>query len=319
MQDPQTIIIDQYQPPENRWQLTPEQIAQTRELIATYNEDMGGLEQFGELSDYYAKEFIEEEYLLEIQSIAKQCGILEEEVLLSNLYYDAFKVVMGCTAFAIDTNDGPIHARNLDWWTKNNLLCRNTAICHYLPGNGKQEFKTVAWPGYAAALSGMAPGKFSITLNAVLSDEEAKLTKSISFLIRSVLSSAPSYEAAVDILAQQEIVCDCLLLVCGAKTGEMCVIERTPTRHAIRKPENGFIVVANNYKSMDVDLNKEENEIQSTSCSRFSSAMNSVGTLSPENAADSFEILSDARIKMDITVQQMFFSAKHNILKTQLP
>lgn len=51
-----------------------------------------------------------------------------DEVVCGNLYYDALKAVLvGCTAFAVDTPTGPLHARNLDWWTENDSLRRRYA------------------------------------------------------------------------------------------------------------------------------------------------------------------------------------------------
>jgi hypothetical protein len=96
------------------------------------------------------------------------------DVALSNLYYDALKVVLGCTAFAVDAGEATLHARNLDWWTKNAALARYTTVCHFIGGAGGP-FTTIGWPGFVGAFSGVAPGRFAITLNAVLSLERAQL------------------------------------------------------------------------------------------------------------------------------------------------
>jgi len=104
------IIIDQSLPPSKRWSLTGNQILQTKELVATYVEDMGGVSQFGQEVTAFAEHNLEPEYYSELKSLANQCNIPLEEILLTNLYYDLFKVVIGCTAFAVDTPNGPIHA-----------------------------------------------------------------------------------------------------------------------------------------------------------------------------------------------------------------
>jgi len=56
-------------------------------------------------------------------------GFAGSDVALGNCYYDALKVVLGCTAFAVDTGDEILHARNLDWWTENAALARYTTVC----------------------------------------------------------------------------------------------------------------------------------------------------------------------------------------------
>jgi len=317
--DTQKIIIDQSRPPSERWKLTKGQIGEVKELVATYVEDMGGVGQFGEEITGYAATQLDQQYYVELDSIANQCNLPLEEVLLTNLYYDLFKVVIGCTAFAIDTPNGPIHARNLDWWTKNNLLCSHTVITEYLPGENSYGFKTVGWPGYAAVLSGMAPNRFSVTLNAVLSDEPHGLNNSISFLLRTVLATARDYDTAVEVLSNAEIIPDCLLLVSGVSKGEMCVIERTPTKSAIRKPENGFIAVANDYQLINSDTSEVQSELQATSCGRFNKISELILSNQPDSVANCLDCLSDPDVIMGITVQQMVMSSAQGLLEFRPP
>lgn len=317
--DTQKIIIDQSLPASERWKLKGDQVRQIQELVATYVEDMGGVGQFGSDIINYAGSQLKQEYVEELESIVRQCALPLEELLLTNLYYDLFKVVMGCTAFAIDTPNGPIHARNLDWWTKNNLLCTHTAITEYLPGENTYGFKAVGWPGYAAVLSGMAPNRFSITLNAVLSDEPHGVSNSISFLLRTVLATAKDYHSAVEILSKAEIVPDCLLLVSGVNKGEMCVIERTPTKSAIRKPENGFIAVANDYQLINADTSEVQSELQATSCGRFNKISKLISSYQPDSIDSCFYCLSDPEVIMGITVQQMVMSASQSLLEFRPP
>jgi acid ceramidase len=95
---------------------------------------------------------------------------------------------------------------------------------------------------------GVAPGRFAITLNAVLSDDPALLAEPIAFLIQHVLNSASDFTTAVTWLTETRIASDCLLLVTGINAGEMVVIERTLTRVAIRRAVNGIIAVTNDYR-----------------------------------------------------------------------
>src|SRR5262249_42706917 len=136
--------------------------------------------------------------------------------------------VFGCTAFAVDMGDQVLHARNLDWWTEGSLLSRYTAACRFV-GAPAGEFTTVGWPGFVGAFSGIAPGRFAVTLNAVLSDEPAQLGTPVVLLIRRTLEEARSFTEAVRTLSETPIPCDCLLLVTGVRSGEMAVIERSPS------------------------------------------------------------------------------------------
>ncbi len=311
------IHIDLGKSPSNRWHLSPIQQEQARQLLTSYLADIGGVHQFSGMLTQYAELFMQPDHLEEIKSLAEIVNCSVEEALLVNLYYDAIKLVMGCTAFAVDTPDGPLHARNLDWWTENAMLTDYTTITHY--SGGYNTFKTVGWSGYIGALSGVAPDRFAITLNAVLSNDPPAFAKPISLFLRSVFETAKTYAEAVDLLMSEEIASDCLLLISGINAGEMAVIERTPTRSAIRHPENGFITVANDYIALDSSEVKSTSQLQTTSCGRFEKATEHLTHKLPTSPADCFAILQDSSIQMNITVQQMVFSAKTGEIHVQLP
>ena len=115
----------------------------------------------------YAAGFVSNDYRAELESIAERIDRSLEEVLLANLYYDAIFAVIGCTAFAIDTPQGPLHARNLDWWTEKNQLAKHTCEIRYR--GGPTPTRVAGWPGFMGVFSGVAEGRFAITLNAVVS------------------------------------------------------------------------------------------------------------------------------------------------------
>src|SRR5207237_8286843 len=140
-------------------------------------------------------------------------------------YYDALKVVLGCTAFAIHVGDVILHARNLDWWTENAALTRYTTVSRFI-GGPVGEFTTIGWPGFTGAFSGIAPGRFAVTLNAVLSDEPLQTASPVVFLLRQVLEEASDFQSALRILTETPLASDPLLLLTGTRQGEMVVIER---------------------------------------------------------------------------------------------
>ncbi|MEM1118663.1 MAG: carcinine hydrolase/isopenicillin-N N-acyltransferase family protein, partial [Bacteroidota bacterium] len=192
-----TLTVDLGAPASERWTLPPRLAEQAQALTQAYTAELGGVDAFGELLTAYASEHVRADHLEEVESIAAQTDQPVEEVLLGNLYYDAVKLVLGCTAFAVDTPDGPLHARNLDWWTENDALSNFTLVTDFVKG-GELSFRTVGWPGFVGALSGVAPGRFAVTLNAVLSGEPSAAEASISFLIRSVLEEARTFTEAVE-------------------------------------------------------------------------------------------------------------------------
>ncbi|MBN1121888.1 MAG: hypothetical protein JXJ17_12475 [Anaerolineae bacterium] len=305
----QEIVVDLTQPPSKRWKLTDMQIEQAQLLLDSYLQDLGGLDDFADLLSGYAESFVESAYMAEILSIADQIGATTDEALLVNLYYDAIKFVFGCTAFGVDTPGGPLHARNLDWWTKNDMLSQYTLLTHFVGGQ-YGNFTTVGWPGFVGALSGVAHGRFSVTLNAVLSEESPALATPISLFLRTVFEQAATYKEALTMLAKQSIACDCLLLITGTQSGEMAVVERTPTRSAVRNEEEGFVIVTNNYRTMESNTSSSAGELQETSCGRYQRTAEHLLDHLPSTDAECLAILRDPGIQMDITVQQMVFSSQ---------
>ena len=114
-----------------------------------------------------------------------------------------------------DNSDaGVLHGRNLDWWTKSAILSRYTTTCNFV-GGAAGEFTTIGWPGFIGAFSGIAPGRFAITLNAVLSLEPAVPATPVVLVLRSVLEEAQSFDEALSILSAASLPSDSLLLLHG--------------------------------------------------------------------------------------------------------
>ena len=147
--------VDLDRPPEDRWTFLCSEADSCRSMIKAHVEDLGGLDQFGPILEEYANAHVPPVYLAEMEGIAGLLEVPRSEVLLANLYYDAMIFVLGCTAFAIDTENGPLHARNLDWWSPSTTLSDQTQIYRFVK-DGVHRFSTISWPGFIGALSGIA-------------------------------------------------------------------------------------------------------------------------------------------------------------------
>ena len=216
--------------------------------------------------------------------------------------------MFACTAFAVETPGGILHARNLDWWTENSALVRHTAICHFV-GAPAGPFTTVGWPGFIGAFSGIAPGRFAVTLNAVLSLDPPQPALPVELLLRTALEEARSFEQARALLSQTPIPCDCLLLLTGTSPEELVVIERTPARHALRVPRAGQIAVTNGYLQLDAGIGSTPSALLSSTCQRLDRVEKLLENRRPLNQDECLQYLNDPEIRMDMTVQQMVFCA----------
>ncbi len=302
-------------PPAERWNFLQSYPREADVLIGYYLKDLGDVSFFRDAIDYYKSTFVPNEYLEEIRSISAFSHYSENDILITNLYYDALKFVFGCTAFSVQTGRQKFHARNLDWWTENDALKKHTKIFHFTR-NGQTVYSAVSWIGFVGILSGMKPGKFSITLNAVSSTEKPNLAPPVTLLIREVLEKAESFEQALQMLSQTEIASDCLLMLVGANPDEQVVIERTPRKFALRYSKENFLVVTNDYRQFSNDV-KMGDVIQETSCGRFDRTTALLTSQLPANTQECLAILSDANVKMGITVQQMVFDLSSQTITIQ--
>ncbi|MBL0742040.1 C45 family autoproteolytic acyltransferase/hydolase [Chryseolinea lacunae] len=297
-------IVDLDLPVETRWSFLKTFRAPMGELMQCYLKDFEDAGYLYDVIDAYKLAAIPEHYREEISFIASLIDLKENEVLLANLYYDILKFYFGCTAFAVNNGSTTYHCRNLDWHTENNLLGQHTMVFDFHK-NGKTLYKTIGWPGFVGALSGTKPGKFSLTLNAVLSNDKPEMAYPVSFLLRDVLTSANSFSEARQMLMTTTIVCDCLILLSGIGVDERVVIERTPTRSALREAHEKFIAVTNDYKKLE--NGEAENILRATSCSRYDRALEMLRHEMPQDATACLSILKDEDVQMQITVQQMIF------------
>lgn len=310
-------IVDLDLSPNIRWGFLKQYIMEINNLISCYLDDLAGSELILENIKKVKHQIITQEYLKEIEFISSISKFDSDQILVANLYYDVLKFYFGCTAFATEQKDTIFHSRNLDWHTDNNMLSEYSMIFDYQK-KGQTIFKTVGWPGFIGALSGTKPRKFSITLNAVLSNDKPEIATPISFLIRDVLAKANSFKEAETYLTSETIISDCLLLLSGNQSHEMVVIERTPKRSAIRNAENGSIIVTNDYKKLN-NSESESSILQATSCSRFERTKELIHQAASLDKSQCLAILQDEHVMMGITVQQMIFNNKTgeiNLIKT---
>ncbi len=308
----QTVIIELTQDPLVRWASLRPLASGVRALLHAYRTDLGALASNLELIEHAARTVLSDELRAELTGIAREVDAPLSDVLLGNLYYDLIKVGMGCSAFATDTPDGPLHARNLDWWSPGSLLRDQSLVCDFRR-TGVTRFKTIGWPGFAGCLSGLAPGRFAVTLNAVSSGDPVQLAEPVVFLLRRVLDTATDFGHAVELLRDTTIASDCLLLVTGVRRGELVVIERTPTRAAVRGPTNGMLEVTNDYRVLGAS--KLQGELAETTCTRSAR----VRELLASGVTDPWRVLQDDRVRMGITVQHMVLQASTGRCDLRLP
>src|SRR5262249_22055077 len=102
------------------------------------------------------------------------------------------------------------------------------------------------------------------------------------------------------------------------RVDELCVIERTSTRHAIREPEDGIVVVTNDYRELDA-VAAATTVLAEPACGRFERALARARAERPEDDRAAFSILRDPGVQMQMTVQQMVLHAASGRIAVQAP
>ena len=120
--DTQSLIVDLHQPPRQRWQLSRALQKSAADLLIEYQRDLAGFADYLPTLIEIGRGILPADQLEEMVGIAERSDLSVEQVMIGNLYYDALKTLWGCTAFVVDDDNGPLHARNLDWWTENGAL-----------------------------------------------------------------------------------------------------------------------------------------------------------------------------------------------------
>lgn len=299
-----------------RWEELTNYKLETQQLVECFMKQITSQRNWQEFASHIIKHWeatIDDEIKQELLGIAKAVNIEPLKLVIVNLYYDVLKFnqlpAFGCSAFAIDTPNGPLHARNLDWWSEDNCLATSSFTFRFTK-QGKELYSIVGWPGYLGGLSGQAANKFSITLNTVSSSESGQWAEPVSVHIRKVLEEAHDYEEAVEMLSSVQLMNDCLFLVTGCNQGEYCVVERTPTLAKVRIARKGqnHIIATNSYLTDISAYNTKannSNEILNSACDRFNKLDGDLGYVQPKNDLDALVYLD--RVMMLITVQQMIF------------
>jgi isopenicillin-N N-acyltransferase-like protein len=156
--------------------------------------------------------------------------------------------LLGCSAFAASgkgTRDGHLLiGRNFDFEGPE-IFDREKVVLFFKP-KGKIPFASVAWTGMTGAVTGINAEKIYVSVNAARTDDKGQVGIPVEILIREILENARSIDDVVARVRTPVLVPD-LYFVADGKTGEAAVIERSPTRLAVRKldAQQGWLALSN--------------------------------------------------------------------------
>lgn len=337
-------IINLDLPPSQRWNaVAVEKKNEIQDIIGSFKSfigEFGGIAQeimyFIDLLGPLFVEALPQPFQDEIRGISNATGIEIGEITLYNIFYEIFTV---CTSIIAESPTGKLyHARNLDfglfmgWDVKNRTWAiteklRPAIISLDWQQGGKTVFKSVNYAGYIGILTGISPGKFTLTMN-----ERFKLNGGyvgiielimtgkgtwMGFLTRRVMEKAQSFNEARDMLTSVQMIAPAYFILGGNSSGEACVITRnrevngTDVWMMSDPAAGGWYILETNYDHWEEPLFLDDRRTPANKCMR-NMTQKGVGI------AGLFDVLSSKPVLNKLTTYTALMQVNSGHLETWL-
>jgi acid ceramidase len=259
----------------------------------------------------------------EMVALARLADANWRDIMLANVSYDLMLAAFGCSTVALPSTDGPVVARNMDWWPED-LLAQASCLVRY-SRRGALAFANAGWPGSVGIVTGLSGRGFAVVLNAVLAPDErvSKWGYPVLLHLRRVLEDAADFDAALSMLTKPRLAAPALVTLVGCDNDQRVVVERTPTRHALRWPEgNHALIATNDYRKLYPPEASETAEIYRTTCSRYEYLMDFFSGHAADREVGDAQLLyalTDARVQQSITAQHVLIRPRDRAIKLFTP
>jgi len=318
-----TIDLDEELPLDEKVRSVPEDVfQQARKLLAALRQDIPAAAQ--RLAPMIRLRTLGR-FQREAVALAERAGTDWREIIVASIAYELVLSIFGCSTIALATAEGPVLARNMDWWPEGPLARASYQFRHLR--QGRLTYATAGWPGALGAVSGLSGRGFAVALNAVVSGEGISYRGyPVLLFLRCVLEDAPDFTAAVQMLSRQRLAAAALFTVVGTRNDERVVIERTPGRHALRQAEGDEPLLAtNHFRSLHSAGGLADSvlgELGATTCGRYDtlcsllSEQNPTGVVTDEHL---LYILSDPNVRQQITAQHILARPRQQQVRLLVP
>lgn len=291
-----------------------------RELLWAIRQEMPSWAKYG---GYLVNVRTYGRYWREARAAAQIVDADWREVMAAALSYEFVVGIFACSTVALATQEGPVLARNMDFWPEQALARASYLIRNVRQGDVKTMF--AGWPGALGAVTGLSTRGFAVALNAVSSSEGVCRTGyPVLLFLREVMENARDYGDAVRMLSTQRLMVSALFTLVGRANDERAVVERTPRRAAIRKSESDEPLLATNgFRKLVDDSVDIGHGLTVTSCGRYDSLEENCTKDAfikdqPSDEALLFA-LTDERVQQNITAQHVIMRPYRNELRVFVP
>lgn len=244
------------------------------------------------------------------------------DIALANISYDLVVGALGCSTVVLPTPDGPVVARNMDWWPEE-PLARASYLIRVVEGD-LWRFSSAGFPGAVGVVTGLSSHGFAVILNAVTTpDPVCKTGYPVLLHLRRVMEDAADFADALAMLSKQRLATPALFTLVGSKNDQRVVIERAPRRHALRWGRLGEpLITTNNYCLLDVPpAERDEWDLSRTSCGRYGRLCELTARRGDALPTDDELLywLTDEQVRQEITAQHVLIRPARGEMKVFVP
>jgi hypothetical protein len=176
----------------------------------------------------------------QVDESARDLGVDPLVLTLGQLSYDLTLSQYACSTMALATPDGPVVARNMDWMPAN-LIARASCVVPTAHG------WSAGFVGGVGVVTGLSRRGFAVVLNAVVGGGPDLEGYPVLLFLRHLLDEARDFDDALERATATRLSSPALLTLAGMHNDQRAVVERTPTRAAVRRADGDEPLLTTNH------------------------------------------------------------------------
>lgn len=244
------------------------------------------------------------EYQPEFDRAAHVLAASPLDLALAVLSYDLTLGMYGCSTAVLATEEGPVVARNMDW-APEDLIAQASCVVP-TPGGLNAGFA-----GSTGVVTGLSRRGFAVVLNAVGGALDPDGFPVLLFL-RHLVDQATGFDHALHLAVTTRLMAPALITLAGTRNDQRAVVERTPSRAAVRTPcGDEPLVTTNHYRLL---------ERPGDGCDRYEELSRRVASL-PSRPTDDLllDCLTRPPVLSGITAQHVVARPREGSLRMWVP
>jgi len=162
-----------------------------------------------------------------VESAAHELGVEPASLMLAQVSYE-LATGFGCSTLALATPNGPMIARNMDWYPEDAIA---QASCIIATTHGQQ----AGFVGNIGVVTGLSQRGFALALNAVGTADPKLTGYPMLLFLRRILDEATDFDHALEWLQREPLAAGGMITLVGMTNDQRAVVERMPNRSAVRR------------------------------------------------------------------------------------